>query len=91
VTPFEAWQAKCAERTAAGGSTAPAPAVVDMTDPRAAMRAAGWGGEDATASSEPPGTGVGRGNRIADAIQGDDWQAERVAEAKVAKGKRRVR
>lgn len=46
--------------------TAPKAQVVDMTDPRAAMRAAGWGGEHAPA--EPPGTGVGRGSRVAEAV-----------------------
>ena len=93
MSAFETWRKKLAARAEGESSPAPrpAPVVVDISDPRRAMREAGWGGEDATASSEPPGTGVGRGSRVAEAVAGEGWQAERVAEAKRAKGKRRAR
>lgn len=91
MTTQEDWIAKLAARAAGGSGSranpAMVPVVVDMTDPRAAMRAAGWGGVGAP--EEAPGTGVGRGSRVAEAVQGDDWQERAVAKAKAAKRERK--
>ena len=84
MADFEAWKRKLAARAGPGSL---APVVVDLADPRRAMREAGWGGADAP--DEPPGTGVGRGSRIAEAVAGENWQEARAAEAKAARRKRR--
>lgn len=84
MSGYEAWKRKV---DAASAQSTPVPVVVDMADPRAAMRAARWGGEGAPA--EAPGTGVGRGSRVAEALQGDDWQERAIAEAKAAKRRKR--
>ena len=56
MADFDAWKAKLAERAEYGSL---APVVVDLADPRRALREAGWGGADAP--DESPGAGVGRG------------------------------
>lgn len=86
MSSFETWRRKLATVGATNTVATPAPVVVDMADPRAAMREAGWGGEGAP--PEAPRTGVGRGSRVAEAIEGDDWQAKRIAEAKAKRQRR---
>lgn len=83
---YEEWKRKLSARAEAESLP---PVVVDLTDPRRARREAGWGGSEA--ADEAPGTGVGRGSRIAEAIAGDDWQARRLAEAAGAKRARKRR